>query len=64
MAMSAEEKKKRQLEANRRYRAKVGCYSEAQKQAIYKYFNKKREDEGKTPIKPRIKKEEVLDFQI
>ena len=40
MAMSAEEKKKRQLEANRRYRAKVGCYSEAQKQAIYKYFNK------------------------
>ena len=62
--MSAEEKKKRQLEANRRYRAKVGCYSEAQKQAIYKYLNKKREDEGKTSIKPRIKKEEVLDCQI
>ena len=62
--MTIEEKKKAQLEAQRRYRAKKGtCYTEAQKQAIYKYLNRKRQEGGKQPIKPKVK-EIILDFEI
>jgi len=38
-----EEKRKKQTEATRRYRQRVGFYSESQKQAIKKYQNKIRD---------------------
>ena len=63
MAMTIEEKKKAQLEAQRRYRAKKACYTEAQKQAIYKYLNRKRQEGGKQPIKPKVKTI-ILEYEI
>ena len=63
MVMSTEEKKKSQLEANRKYRAKVGCYSQAQKQAIYNYLNKKKEKQGKPPLNLELRKKKLLIFK-
>ena len=56
MVLTAEERKQHQIDSQKRYRAKKGCYSEAQKNSIYKYLNKKRIEFGEQPIKPRIKK--------
>ena len=46
MTLTPEEKKQHQLEAQRRYRAKLGRYLESQKRAQYKYLNKIREING------------------
>ena len=40
MALTSEEKKQHQLEANRRYNAKRGFYTPARKNAQYKYLRK------------------------
>jgi len=53
MTLTPEEKKQHQLEAQRRYRAKLGRYLESQKRAQYKYLNKIREMNGLKPIVSR-----------
>ena len=53
--MTIEEKKKAQLEAQRRY--------SANKQTIYKYLNRKRQEGGKQPIKPKVKTI-ILEYEI
>ena len=64
MALTEEEKKQHQLEAQRRYRAKlyakIGRYSDAQMRAQYKYLNKIRDMKGEKPIVPR--KTKNIDF--
>jgi len=50
MALTEEEKKQHQLEAQRRYRAKKGtCYTPAQRDAIFKYLYKRKALEGELP---------------
>ena len=61
MALTVEEKKQHQREAQKRYRSnrklKTGYYAcESQMIAQRNYINKKREQEGKSPVKPRNKR--------
>ena len=51
MALTEEEKKKRQLEYNRRYLAKVGWGTESRIRAQYKYLRKKG------VLKPEVEKQ-------
>ena len=50
MTLTPDEKKAYRNIVQRKYRKKCGSYSEAQKNAIYKYLNKKREENNKPPL--------------